>query len=117
MLIQKDLKKLSERAAKKILDAKSSNCFFLKPYKHLIIDNYFDNIIVENCYNNFPDPSDDSWCYTNDENIEVKYRSNWTSEFDIPDKIVDIIRIFNSSPVLNAIGSRLKIPKLIRQCN
>ena len=45
--------------------------------------------------------------------IEVKMRSKWSSEFDIPEKIVDAIRIMNSAPFLESLSKALDIPKLI----
>ena len=40
-------------------------------------------------------------------------RSKWQSEFDIPDTIVDAIRILNSSLFLKAISKKFDIPKLM----
>ena len=45
--------------------------------------------------------------------IEVKSRSTWASEFDIPDGIIDVVRILNSAQFLSAIGEVLNIPKLM----
>ena len=42
-----------------------------------------------------------------------KSRSNWTSEFDIPEKIIDVIRILNSSLILKAMSELFSIPKLM----
>jgi hypothetical protein len=112
-LKQKDLKKHSLDISAKIENAVSGEEYFSSPYQHIIIDNLIENRFIESIFKAFPKLNDPDWEHTYDEGIEVKSRTNWTSEFDIPDKIIDIIRIFNSSPVLNAIGSRLKIPKLI----
>ena len=40
-------------------------------------------------------------------------RSKWSSEFDIPEKIIDAIRIMNSAPFLESLSIALDIPKLI----
>ena len=40
-------------------------------------------------------------------------RSNWNSEFDIPENIVDCVRLMNSSYFLKAISDVFGIPKLI----
>ena len=40
-------------------------------------------------------------------------RSKWVSEFDIPENIIDAIRIMNSGPFLKALSESLEIPKLI----
>jgi len=46
-------------------------------------------------------------------NIEVKSRATWVSEFDIPDNIVDSVRIFNSFLVLNSFSEVFGIQRLI----
>jgi Rps23 Pro-64 3,4-dihydroxylase Tpa1-like proline 4-hydroxylase len=110
---QSDLKKISEKCAKKIKNASKSNQYFEYPFQHIIIDNFLDNILIDKVDANFPQLDDSQWQNSNDEGIEIKSRTNWTSEFDIPDGIVDTIRVFNSSPILKAIGEKLNIPKLI----
>jgi hypothetical protein len=45
-------------------------------------------------------------------NIEVKLRTKWTSEFDIPDGIIDCVRIMNSAIFLNAMSEVFGINKL-----
>ena len=42
---QSDLKKISEKCAKKIKNASKSNQYFEYPFQHIIIDNFLDNIL------------------------------------------------------------------------
>ena len=77
------------------------------------IDNFFDLNFANQILNSFPDLKSNQWEKTNDKNIEVKMRSKWSSEFDIPDHIIDAIRIKNSAPFLKALSKALYIPKLI----
>jgi Rps23 Pro-64 3,4-dihydroxylase Tpa1-like proline 4-hydroxylase len=65
------------------------------------------------CLDRFPSLEEPIWEHQNDADIEVKYRTAWKSEFDIPDGIVDAVRILNSSEVLKAIGSRIGIQKVV----
>jgi len=51
--------------------------------------------------------------YEKDTDIEVKSRTTWQSEFDIPENIVDAVRVLNSSLVLKALSDVFEIPKLI----
>jgi len=62
---------------------------------------------------NFPELSSNVWEHENDDGIEVKSRTKWESEFDIPDDIIDSVRILNSSLVLNAFSKVFEIQKLI----
>tara|TARA_B100001057_G_C22831120_1_gene943434 strand:- start:1373 stop:2149 length:777 start_codon:yes stop_codon:yes gene_type:complete len=110
---QSDLKEIAQDCSKKIISACAEKEYFEYPFQHMIIDNFLDKKLVDKVDKNFPDIGDIQWQHSNDEGIEIKSRTNWSSEFDIPDGIIDAIRIFNSAPVLKAIGKRLNIPKLI----
>lgn len=110
---QDTLKNFSQICSDKIRCAQDGKHYFRDPYQHIVIDNFFDNHFAAHILDHFPSSDDPSWEKTNDENIEVKQRSTWKSEFDIPQGIVSAIRILNSSPILESISSRLNIPKLI----
>jgi hypothetical protein len=113
MLSQSVLKNMSEKIAKKIIAAKHGSAYFQEPYKHLVIDNFLDEDLAQTCLSNFPDFSDPSWEFANDEDIEIKYRTTWRSEFDIPDGIIDAVRIMNGADFLRAISSIFEIDKLM----
>ena len=98
---------------------KIENCsegfgYYADPFQHVIIDNCFPEEIANACLNGFPSLSDDLlWENENDADIEIKSRSKWNSEFDIPDDCLPIVRLLNSAPVLKAISGQFGIPKLI----
>ena len=92
---------------------KKSQDYSLKPFPHFFIDNFFEDKFANELLENFPDLESDLWERTNDPEIEVKMRSKWNSEFDIPEKIVNAIRIMNSAPFLKALSESLEISKLI----
>lgn len=110
---QKQLKEIAIRCSEKINNAKPDVEYFESPYKHLVIDNFFDSELANLCLQSFPDLSDVSWEHANDADIEIKYRTTWKSEFDVPEGIVDAIRIMNSSYFLSAMGGRFAIPKVM----
>lgn len=110
---QIELKKNAAHAANKIIGAGIGLEYFELPFKHIIIDNFFSPKIIDACYNNFPSLNSEIWEKTNDPEIEVKMRSNYNSEFDFPDGVVDVVRILNSSFILKAISEKLNIPKLM----
>ena len=99
--------------AERIVNAVLGAHFFEVPFQHLVIDECFSSSVIESCLNFFPDLSENVWEYTLDPQIEVKARSNWQSEFDIPEGIVDAIRVLNSALVLRAMSERFGIPKLM----
>ena len=77
-----------------------------------IVDNFLPDNLAQKCLENFPELDDDIWEHENDINIEVKSRTTWASEFDIPDNIVDCVRILNSSLVLKSFSLLTLIPNL-----
>lgn len=110
---QKQLNDMATRCSEKIRDAETGFEYFEDPYKHLVIDNFLDPELADLCLQFFPDLMDICWEHENDSDIEIKYRTTWKSEFDIPDGIVDAIRIMNSAPFLRAMGKRFDIPRVM----
>ena len=66
------------------------------PFKHCVLDNFLDENLAQKCLKSFPSEDDPSWEKTDDKDIEIKKRSTWKSEFDIPDNILELVRILNS---------------------
>ena len=113
MRTQAELKSESEKVAHKIRSSSENVEYFATPFQHLVIDNIFSSSLADDCLQHFPPISDASWDFTNVPEIEVKARTNWQDEFDIPEGIIDAIRIMNSAPVLHAMSERFGIPKLM----
>tara|TARA_B100001173_G_scaffold311948_1_gene330984 strand:- start:2123 stop:2905 length:783 start_codon:yes stop_codon:yes gene_type:complete len=112
-LSQLELKKIANNCAKKIAEAQPEVQIFYDPYEHLILDNFFPDNLAKSCLDNFPAMDNEIWEHTNDKDIEVKSRTVWRSEFDIPESIVDAVRILNSSVVMNAMSGVFDIHKLL----
>ena len=110
---QSNLKNHAISISKKILETKKNNQYSNNPFQHIIIDNFLPKDMIEGLYNNFPSENSNVWERTNDTDIEIKGRTKWQSEFDIPDHVVDSVRILNSSLVLKAIGELFEVPKLL----
>ena len=107
------LKKIAEDCAKKIYNATNGVEYFEEPFKHAVIDNFFPVDFAKNLLTNFPAVDSPIWERSNDEDIEIKLRTKWESEFDTPDGIVDAVRILNSSLILNAMSMLIGINKLM----
>ena len=100
---QKFLKDLAIKSVAKISSQENNYNEF--PFKHLYIDNYFSPEFANALLDSFPDlDNSDLWDSSNDPEIEIKMRSKWQSEFDIPDNIVDAIRVLNSSLFLKSVS-------------
>jgi Rps23 Pro-64 3,4-dihydroxylase Tpa1-like proline 4-hydroxylase len=108
---QSELKAVAERLAAKIEHAEPGVEYFDEPYKHVVIDDALTPDLAEACLKAFPSIDQPGWEHANDEDIEVKYRTTWKSEFDIPEAIVDAVRVMNSALFLKAMEARLGILK------
>ncbi len=110
---QADLNTMARACADKVIQAREGEQYFAEPYRHLVIDDFFDPRLADLCLSLFPPLSEPGWEHANDADIEVKYRTTWKSEFDIPDGIVDAVRILNSSLFLAAMTARIGIQKIV----
>lgn len=110
---QQELKIIAEASIAKIAAAREGVEYFIEPFKHIVIDQFFDSTFADELERSFPAINDQNYNKTSDEDIEVKYRSNWKSEFDIPDSIVDAVRVLNSALMLRAMSKVIGIEKLM----
>lgn len=110
---QAALKKISQTLSEKIEKVKLNESFYEYPFKHCIIDDFFQESLANQFLNAFPPLDHKIWDKTSDGNIEVKYRTKFESEFDVPDDLMIAFRIFNSAPFLKAISKIFGIPKLM----
>ena len=107
------LKKQAIKIQKKILNAKINKNYFIYPFDHIIIDNILNEKFAKKVAKSFPDINKKNWEYSNTKDIEVKYRSKWKSEFDIPENVIDLVRILNSSIILDSLSKKIGIKKII----
>lgn len=110
---QKQLKEISEECVQKIMNARGGIEYFDEPFRHLVIDNFLEQELARVCLQSFPSLDESGWEASNDIDIEIKYRTTWSSEFDIPEGIIDAVRILNCGPLIKAMGDRIGIHKLI----
>ena len=108
-MTQSELLQAAVACAQKIRDARLET----EPFKFTVIDDFLIPELANASMQSFPPLSDKCWEHSNDQGIEVKSRTNWKSEFDIPENIIDVIRIANSSLILNALSELFDIPKLM----
>jgi Rps23 Pro-64 3,4-dihydroxylase Tpa1-like proline 4-hydroxylase len=110
---QKELEYIAKSCAEKIANSVQGENNFDSPFKHIVIDDFFPDNFAKQLYESFPSENSDTWEVTDDSDIEIKQRSVWHSEFDIPDDILPAIRLFNSALFLNAMSTAIGIDKLI----
>lgn len=84
-----------------------------QPFPHVIIDGVLEQETVGKIHELFYSMPDSYWQKNNDHGIEVKWRSDWKSEYDIPEPAREVVRFFNSGPFLRAMSAMTGIPNLI----
>lgn len=102
------LKNTATILARKIGRAKLDS----EPFNHFVVDNFLPPELAVLCLRNFPDVDDGMW-EKQDDDVEKKYRSDYSSEFDFPNGLEQAVRLLNLSEMLNAMSEKLEIPKLI----
>ena len=107
---QKNLKLLAKNLNNKILKSKN---FSNIPFEHVFVDNFLPKEFATLCEKSFPKIEKNKWEHIKVDKVEKKYRSLWKSEFDVPENIVDLVRILNSSFTLKTLSKLFKIPKLL----
>jgi len=98
--------------AKELADKITNTSVIKKPFKHFYIDNFLPNYLLHECLDDFPDTTWDKWDKSDDD-VEVKYRSNIKSEFDLPESLGQVAHMLNSADILYALSNKLDIPKLV----
>jgi hypothetical protein len=84
-----------------------------RPFPHAVFDKLFPDRVAREIHSLFARFPNDYWDKSNDEGIEVKWRSKWQSEFDIPEPARELVRFFNSGWFLRALTRLTGIPHLI----
>jgi Rps23 Pro-64 3,4-dihydroxylase Tpa1-like proline 4-hydroxylase len=110
---QIEIKKIAETAVSKITNSRIGFEYFEEPFKHIVIDNFFEINFADDLERGFPEITFQNYDKSDDKDIEVKYRTKWASEFDVPDTVIDAVRIFNSALMLRAMSKIFGIDKLM----
>lgn len=110
---QEKLKENLNICLENLSKAIKKNKFSTSPFKHIIIDNFFNNELANEALEVFDVSKTNDWEISNDQDIEIKMRSKWTSDIDIPQKILPCVRILNSSPFLNMLSKIFDIDGIL----
>lgn len=101
-------KKLDELAMSLSTEFKSAT-----PFAHCVIDDFFPPEIVESLVDEFPTETDPIWESSDQQDIQVKLRSNWQSETDIRPTTQSVVHFLNSGAAMKSFSKLTGIEKLI----
>ena len=112
-MVKLDYQFLLNECINKLLDARKNNFFNEKPYKHIVVDNFFNLELANNALKAFSNVDENDWDVSNDKDIEIKMRSKWVSEFDVPENVLPCVRILNSSIFLDCLSDIFNIKGIL----
>ena len=84
-----------------------------EPFNHIEINNLFKDEIVESVLKEFDEQNFDNWDKRNDDKIQIKWRSNWKSDEDVPQKTFELINYLNSGDFLRILSKITGIEGII----
>jgi Rps23 Pro-64 3,4-dihydroxylase Tpa1-like proline 4-hydroxylase len=83
------------------------------PFPHAVFDGLFDGDAIQRMHRQMRQLPDAYWEKNSDQGIEVKWRSKWQSEYDIPQPARAIVQFLNSGIFLKALSRLTGIDNLI----
>jgi len=92
---------------------KSKEFSTASPFPHCVIDDLFDGSLIDEILNEFPSVSDPIWESSNQEQIQVKLRSNWETDDDIAPATRSVVHFLNSGAFMKRLSVICGIDKLI----
>lgn len=92
---------------------KSKKFSTASPFPHCVIDDLFDGSLMDEIVNEFPSVSDPIWESSNQEQIQVKLRSNWGTDEDISPATRSVVHFLNSGAFMKRLSVICGIDKLI----
>lgn len=83
------------------------------PFPHIVADNLLDERLIDILLREYPARNDPIWQHYDDSDIQIKTRTNWKSEADIPTDTREMVRTLLSGKLLLAMSKLTGINKLI----
>ena len=112
-MMQKELKKNLIYCLNKFKLAIENKHLINHPFKHIVIDNFFDEKLANDALAAFDISNTSQWEVSNDKDIEIKMRSTWKSDLDIPEEILPCVRILNSANFLDMLSNVFDIKGIL----
>lgn len=82
-----------------------------EPFNHIVLDGLFDDSLLDSILLEFE--KEQNWDIRNDEKIQVKWRSNWRLDSEIPPETFKLISYLNSGDFLRKLSKITGIEGII----
>lgn len=84
-----------------------------EPFDNIFIDNFFNEQLLDNVLQELDSSDFDKWDKRDHKNVQVKWRSDWRSDSDIPHYTFDLIQYLNSGDFLRFLSKLTGINGII----
>ena len=74
--------------------------FQAQPFKHVVIDNFLEKEHAYQLLHDLDNDNQDKWDKRDHDRIQIKWRSDWKQDSDIPKKTLSMIQYFNGGTFL-----------------
>jgi hypothetical protein len=83
------------------------------PFPHVVVDNLFDAQLLDLVLREYPRRDAAIWQRYDQSDIQIKVRTNWKTDADIPPDVREVVHMLNSGAFLFALSKLTGIPHLI----
>lgn len=84
-----------------------------KPFEHVVVDNFLDVPVAENILFELENENYENWDKRYDKGEQVKWRSNWQNDSDVPFHTLELIKYLNSGEFLRWLSKTTGVEGLI----
>lgn len=94
---------------------KSKKCEYenASPFPHTSLDSLFTDSVLDDVLNCFPPIESDEWDRREDVGVQVKLRTKWVDEMDIPPKVLRVVQILQSGRFIRLLSEYTGIKGLM----
>ena len=84
-----------------------------EPFPHVVMDGLFDRDVIDALLEEFPRVDDPIWDVSAERGIQVKLRTDWKSEEDVPPRVRDVVHFLDSGAFMRRLTQLTGVDQLI----
>jgi Rps23 Pro-64 3,4-dihydroxylase Tpa1-like proline 4-hydroxylase len=95
------------------LEKQASQFQSATPFNYIVIDDFLNQSILKDILNDFDNQDFSTWDKRNHDKIQIKWRSDWKDDNDVPENTRNLIQYFNSGNFLRYLSKITGIQGII----
>jgi Rps23 Pro-64 3,4-dihydroxylase Tpa1-like proline 4-hydroxylase len=84
-----------------------------EPFPHIVLDDFLQHEILDDVIEDFDNENFDNWDKRDHDKIQIKWRSNWQNDSDVPHNTLSLIQFLNSGQFLRWLSTVTGIQGII----